>query len=1158
MKQRPMIGVLSPLVGGFYFGAILTGIERAARGAGAQVLAIQTHDSGLSSAEHLMTPSYRSSIAWNYISGWLVVVNAASEEYLADLRRLGMPVVLISHETVGGGYPTVQPDNCSGIRAAVSHLIQHGHRRIAFAGNLIQRDIRDRYATYRESLLEHGIQPDPHLFFETDDNSETGGQQAAQKMLAAGLPSTAVIAATDLNAIGMMTALQAAGCSLPKDQAIVGFDDLEVAPYTRPSLSSIRQQFELIGIKAIQLLLAQLAGQPVAATAYYVPTTFIQRDSCGCLSVLARAPEAVEAPPGRSWRAELSQRLLRVFSPIDQMMALEPSAVQSSIQQIVEALDAALHDRPVSPDDLSQVWSSICQSNPYPEAVQEIIQAVVQAGRQITAVHSQAAALRFEDFLNEMIIGLTRAQLREQFADRSGFHALLRSHFEISIDLLRSHERDIRSLAWMRWTKARAACFGMWVGDAPGRELELVGVFSRDEPLQHLQGRRYTLDSFPPTEIVALPGRVPGDAVFVIPVKIKSSDWGLIALAGPIETKFATGRETFNQWAALLTVALDHEAVLQSLREQRAHLALAYRRERELVESIRVSEERYALAADAANDGLWDWNLIANQIYYSSRWKAMLGYAEAAVGTSPDEWLSRVHPDDRASLAEAITHHIQGSTPALEYEHRLLGSDGTYRWVLCRGQAVRDPLQRATRMVGSLTDITDRKRLEERLRHDALYDSLTDLPNRTLFLDRLGQAIGQVKRHAEQIFAVLFLDLDGFKIVNDSLGHLVGDQLLIGVAGRLSAHLGASDTAARFGGDEFAILLHNIRDMGELSRIAERIQSHLSEPFQLMEHEVVITASIGIAVILTGYERAEDVLRDADIAMYRAKALGKRTHTVFDVAMHARAVKRLRLEAELRRAIDHHEFELHYQPIVLLSNSQIVGFEALIRWRHPERGLISPVEFLPVAEETGLIIPIGRWCIAETCRQIRAWQDDIPSYRDLSVSVNVSHKQFWYAGLIEQIAAALRANCLEARHLTIEITEGVIMSNPDAARTIIQQFHDHALHLHIDDFGTGYSSLEALHRFPIEALKIDRSFVSRLGQDHRSTEIVRTIIMMGRNLGMEVIAEGIETAEQQQHLRELGCHYGQGYLFAQPVCGADVRALLERQSRYLHAMLKSA
>jgi diguanylate cyclase (GGDEF)-like protein len=460
--------------------------------------------------------------------------------------------------------------------------------------------------------------------------------------------------------------------------------------------------------------------------------------------------------------------------------------------------------------------------------------------------------------------------------------------------------------------------------------------------------------------------------------------------------------------------------------------------------------------------------------------------------------------------------------------------------VLCRALVIRGPDGVPTRMVGSLTDVHDRKELEDQLRHAALYDELTGLPNRTLFIDRLRQTMARANRRPDYQYAVLFLDLDGFKLVNDSLGHLLGDSLLSSVAERIAADLRPSDTASRFGGDEFAILLDGVVAPHNPVAVAERLQARLSRPFHIGGHEIVVTASIGIASSETGYQSADDVLRDADTAMYRAKANEKGTHATFDAGMHTRAVSRLRVEAELRHAVDAGELRLHYQPIVAIRTGTTLAFEALVRWEHPTRGLLGPGEFLPIAEESGLMVPMGRWILKETCRQIAEWKR-AGAPEDLRVSVNVSNRQFWHGGLLDDVQGFLKDQHLEPRNIALEITETVVMYNADLAERMLKDLHENGFALHIDDFGTGYSSLQALHRFPIEALKVDRSFVWGLGTDPRSTELVRTIAMMARNLGVDVIAEGIETEDQRRRVERLGCAYGQGYLFSRPVPG-DVAA----------------
>lgn len=526
----------------------------------------------------------------------------------------------------------------------------------------------------------------------------------------------------------------------------------------------------------------------------------------------------------------------------------------------------------------------------------------------------------------------------------------------------------------------------------------------------------------------------------------------------------------------------------------------------------------------------------------------MLGWEEDEIGNSLDEWFNRIHLEDFEGVKEQLVAHLEGLTPDFESEYRMLHQDGSYRWMLCRGLAVRDYTGKASRIAGSLTDITSRKRTEKQLLHDALHDTLTDLPNRALFMDRLGRAIERSKRNEHYLFAVLFLDLDRFKIVNDSLGHVIGNQLLIAIARRLQTCIRAEDTVARLGGDEFVILLEEIEATSDATRVAERIQKELTQPLDLSGYEMFVTTSIGIALSSTGYEQPEDILRDADAAMYRAKALGKSRYEMFDISMHAHAVALLQLETDLRHAIERQEFELHYQPIVSLKTNRLSGFEALVRWRHPQRGIVSPAEFIPVAEETGLVSPIGWWVLQEACRQMHCWQQRFSLNPPLTISVNLSGKQLTQPDVVERVEQILQATGLNPTTLKLEITESSIMENAESTIAMLQQFKALGIQFSIDDFGTGYSSLSYLYRFPVDTLKIDRSFVNKMDVELEKLELVRTIATLAWNLGMDVVAEGVENQNQLSHLKALGCEYAQGYFFSKPVDQAKTEQLIAARS----------
>ncbi len=596
---------------------------------------------------------------------------------------------------------------------------------------------------------------------------------------------------------------------------------------------------------------------------------------------------------------------------------------------------------------------------------------------------------------------------------------------------------------------------------------------------------------------------------------------------------------------------------------------------KQVEEALRISEEKFSKAFRSSPDSISITTLAEGKlIEVNNSCLNLTGYTrEEMIGRTVAELNIWADLTDRSRMQQMLQQ--QGAVRDLEFVFRMKLGRLRVGWV----SAEIIDLGGEPCLLTVIRDITDRKRAEEQLLHNAFYDALTNLPNRALFMDRLEHAVERANRRGTYCFAVLFLDLDRFKVVNDSLGHMMGDQLLIAIAKRLQRAVRPGDTVARLGGDEFTILLDDIEDITDAVWVAERIQGELKQPFNLNGHEVFTSASIGITLstgilcsdgshlldvtqkgappetatplVSSQYRHPEDLLRDADIAMYQAKSRGKARHEIFNTSMRVQAVSLLQLETDLRRAIEREEFRIHYQPIVLLKTGKITGFEALVRWQHPERGLVSPTEFIPVAEETGLIIPIGWWVLQEACRQLRAWQLTCaqvslgyPLAQPLTVSVNLSGKQFLQPDLLPQIGQILQKTGLDTNSLKLEITESVIIEQTESTTAILLQLRALGIQLYIDDFGTGYSSLSRLHRFPIDCLKIDRSFVSRMESDSENFEIVRTIVTLAHNLGMDVTAEGVETVEQLAQLKSLGCECGQGYLFSKPVDSKGVEAMI--------------
>jgi diguanylate cyclase (GGDEF)-like protein/PAS domain S-box-containing protein len=624
-----------------------------------------------------------------------------------------------------------------------------------------------------------------------------------------------------------------------------------------------------------------------------------------------------------------------------------------------------------------------------------------------------------------------------------------------------------------------------------------------------------------------------------VPIIYQERALGVLSVNNHIQSHNFTEKDE-----AVLTSLADYAAIAIENANSFEQAQQEINERKRIATALRVSEERYALAINGANDGIWDWDLKTDIIHYAPRWKSMLGYEDEEIGDQPDEWFSRIFKDDREHTRLEISAYIRRRKSHFTNEHRMLHKDGSYRWVLCRGMAVWDEDGNAIRMAGSISDITDRKIAEERLLHDAFHDPLTGLANKTLFFDRLSQALLRLKRNTDYNFAVLFMDLDRFKDINDSIGHLVGDHLLIQVAEMLSKGVRSVDTLARFGGDEFIILLDDIKDNQGVMRVADWIQEQFLNPIHVDDHEVFTSTSIGVVFSTPEYQAHEEIIRDADIAMYFAKNQGGERVEIFKPSMRQRVLKRLRLETDLRKAIGEGELRVHYQPIADLNSGNLVGVEALVRWQHPQRGLIYPGGFMPLAEETGIVIDIDRWVLRQACQQIHSWNQTFNPNPTLSVSVNISAKHIATPELRQYVEDVLEETGLASENLKLEITEFSLVDHSAITASAFSNLQNLGVQIQIDDFGIGYSSLGYLSSFPINALKIDRSFVGNIAEDTDQRNIVEAIIGLTERLDVNVIAEGVETHAQLDQLRQLGCPLGQGYLLSTPMDVPDVEELL--------------
>lgn len=858
------MGVLSPLLAGAYFGVVLQGLARQMASVGGRVVAVQTRDAQLGRAYPWLPPPFATALAWDAVDGFIVVIDAVSDDYLAQLQERGKPLVMVSTYSSRFSYPQVAPDNRGGIMQAVDHLVAHGHKHIAFVGKMDQAigdDVHERYRAYGQALRRAGLTPDAKLVFPAKTSLQEGGYGAAHAILNSGPGCTAVVAATDMLAAGLLAGFAERGVSVPDEIAVVGFDDRDFAAGLSPSLSSVRVDFEAVGSEAGRLLLKVISGGMPGTARHRVRTSFVPRESCGC------APAATPSfragmdglPPAKRFVHDFVERVAgQGASESDTRRAVTLAT------DIAACFEDAVGGNVPATATLRRIGEATFAAFPRPGTVAAVMDAAQQLRRDLLATNGycndRLAALDRCAF--ELAASLHATSNRQQVRVNARLQTSLAEEHSVSLALvgLGADEPRPRSLDWLAGTHAKTACLGLWDTSSEDRaaRLEIVGTYGDFHGADAIRGTRVPTSAFPPVAALTDSRCAPDDIVMVLPVRTDKRYWGVLALSGQAENVSTAGADVYFQWTGLLGMALDRGCLLDELRS---------------------SEERYELASRAANDGLWDWDLSTGEIFFSARWKSLLGYSDPEVGSSPTEWFQRVHPDDAGALEHMVQECLLGERSSLQVEHRMVTKDGTYRWMLCRAVAIPPDGRRATRLIGSLTDIAERKQLEAQLRKAALYDPLTGLPNRTLFMDRLTQAFARARRSPTYKFAVLFIDLDGFKSVNDNWGHAAGDALLSRVAARLRSHLRDNDTAVRFGGDEFAVLVDGVTSAARLDAIAERLRAKLSVPYEINGRALTISATIGLARNTDGYDDPAQMVDDADAAMYRAKRSARERRT---------------------------------------------------------------------------------------------------------------------------------------------------------------------------------------------------------------------------------------------------------------------------------------
>lgn len=856
---------------GQYFEDILTGVVGAAERAGGGVVLMQAADGVLPSSLEIGGQDAVSRAAWDHVDGAVVVLRSVSDAYVQALRGAGKYVVAVG-QVPRAAQAAVRIDNEGGVRQAVTHLAEHGHTRIAFHTPTWQADAAERRAAYERTMVDLGLEPLPPLLSEDSPTYSMDGLGHHAGRVFAEDPKgvTAALVAPDRVAIGFLRAVQEAGIAVPHDLAVVGIDDVAAAAVCTPPLSTVAISFVDVGAIAYEAVLRGVRGS-AGADITPVPQRLVLRESCGCGGETATVTAHPHLTPAETFVRAFGEAA-RDASVATGADAARADAVARRVVDAVASTDGT--DRTA----LAALAADVVSLCPLDRSVTTVLGAVRALAAAVAGgpPGRPAAATHLDPGRVVALVDAVRtAQLQQRLADLAEMTRLQGHHYSIELALLGRDRTALHRLGWLADTPAESAALALW--DPPGTRgrVRYVGRYDRPVPtaapdhgpLSAASAETVAVQAFPPADLFADPTR--NRLVVISQVRFGGSDWGVFATGGGAVMRSTTVQATLQKWAVLMSTSLDRERADADLERQGRELQAAYDKELALLEEVRISEERYALAAEAAQDALWDWDLDRDTVFYSPRWKALLGHHDDEIGNSPQEWLDRIHPEDVAAVRAQLAAAFAGTSQYLDVEHRLRTSTGEYRWMAGSGRVVTSH-GRTTRVVGSFTDVTVRRVLQDRLVHEALFDPLTGLAKKTLLLDRLTQAVEHAKRRPEYRFALLFLDLDGFKAVNDTLGHAAGDEVLATIAERLRNSLRSKDTAARLGGDEFSILLDDA-DLDELPTVVDRFRQVVVAPVPLATGEARVGVSIGTATSQTASLDAESILHDADLAMYREK-----------------------------------------------------------------------------------------------------------------------------------------------------------------------------------------------------------------------------------------------------------------------------------------------